>query len=56
LDFTFEQNVFRVIFWQMPDSNSSQNTPQFTTAEYSSTAGMIGARRAINLYSAITIA
>jgi hypothetical protein len=39
LDFTFEQNVFRVIFWQMPDSNSSQNTPQFTTAEYSSTAG-----------------
>ena len=35
----FNWSVFCVIFWQMPDPNLPKATPQFSTAEYSGTAG-----------------
>jgi cell division septation protein DedD len=35
----FDQVVFCAIVWQMPDPNLPKTTPQFTTAEYSGTAG-----------------
>jgi uncharacterized protein (DUF983 family) len=31
-------NLFRGIFWRMPDLNQPKSTPQFTTAEYSGTS------------------
>jgi NADH:ubiquinone oxidoreductase subunit 6 (subunit J) len=38
VSFVFLLNVFRAIFWRMPDLNPPKSTPQFTTAEYSGTS------------------